>query len=194
MELKPGMSAIVTGGASGIGRAISLALAQKGLFVTVLDFSEENGKDAVFLIEKENARFHQNLRIPSSMYIKCDVTNARDVAAAFEKHMMTYGSLDICVNGAGISSQVLFHRDETDGSSTWRRTINVNLVAVIECTRLAILNMRSAKRPGVVINIGSASGLYPMYAEPIYSGSKGILVIVYVGIYTGEVVVESYFA
>ncbi|KAL0908656.1 hypothetical protein M5K25_023161 [Dendrobium thyrsiflorum] len=177
MELKPGMSAIVTGGASGIGRAISLALAKKGLFVTVLDFSEESGKDAVFLIEKENARFHQNLRIPSSMYIKCDVTNSRDVAAAFEKHMMTYGSLDICVNSAGIASQVLFHRDETDGSSTWRRTVNVNLVAVIECTRLAILNMRSAKRPGVVINIASASGLYPMYGDPIYSGSKGGVVL-----------------
>lgn len=68
-----------------IGRAISLALAQKGLFVTVLDFSEESGKDTVLLIEKENAKFHQNLRIPASMYIKCDVTNASkysDVAAA----------------------------------------------------------------------------------------------------------------
>ncbi|XP_020573422.1 uncharacterized protein LOC110019897 [Phalaenopsis equestris] len=177
MELKPGMSAIVTGGASGIGRAISLALARKGLFVTVLDFSEERGKDVVSLIEKENGKFHQNSSIPSSMYIKCDVTNARDLAAAFEKHTSTYQSLDICVNNAGIGTQVLFHHDKTDGSSTWRRTIDVDLVAVIECTRLAILSMRTAKRPGVVINIGSAAGLYPAYPDPVYSGAKGGVVL-----------------
>lgn len=177
MALKPGMSAIVTGGASGIGRAISLALAQKGLFVTVLDFSEERGKEVAVLIEKENARFHQNLRIPSCMFIKCDVTNAGEVADGFEKHMKTYGCLDICVNSAGIGTPVLFHHDKTDGRSTWRRTIDIDFVAVIECTRLAIQNMRSAKRPGVVINLGSASGLYPMYADPIYSGSKGGVVL-----------------
>lgn len=52
--------------------------------------------------------------------------------------MLTYRSLDICVNGAGIATRVLFHCDKTDGSNTWRRTIDVNLVAVIECTRLAV--------------------------------------------------------
>ncbi|KAG0471223.1 hypothetical protein HPP92_015769 [Vanilla planifolia] len=177
MELKFGMSAIVTGGASGIGRAISLALAQKGIFVTVLDFVEERGKEVAFLIEKEITKFHQNLNMPASLFIKCDVTNSRDLSAAFDKHVETYGGLDISVNSAGTFSRVMFHGDNTDGSKTWRHTVNVNLVAVIECTHLAIQKMRSTKRPGVIINVGSAAGLYPAYHDPIYSGTKGGVVL-----------------
>lgn len=61
-----------------------------------------------------------------------------DLAAAFEKHVATYGGLDICINSAGIGSPVPFNKDQTDGSKSWRLTINVNLVAVIECTRIAV--------------------------------------------------------
>lgn len=53
----------------------------------------------------------------------------------------------------------------------------MNLVAVIDCTRLAVKAMESAGRPGVIINMGSASGLYPMYPDPIYSCSKGGVVL-----------------
>jgi NAD(P)-dependent dehydrogenase (short-subunit alcohol dehydrogenase family) len=76
MELKPGMSALVTGGGSGIGKALCIALAQKGLFVTVVDFSEENGREAASLVQNENKKFHGDLKVPSAMFIKCDVTNA----------------------------------------------------------------------------------------------------------------------
>ncbi|KAK0582628.1 hypothetical protein LWI29_027825 [Acer saccharum] len=150
MELKPGLSAFVTGGASGIGRALSLALGQKGVFVTVVDFSEEKGKEAASLVEKENAKFHSNLGFPTAMFIRCDVTKTRDIAAAFDKHVATYGGLDICINCAGI---------------------------VIDCTRTAIKIMKARKKPGVIINLGSASGLYPMYVDPIYSCSKGGVVL-----------------
>lgn len=177
MGLKPGMSALVTGAASGIGKALSLALAQQGIIVTVVDYSEERGKEVASLIEKENAKFHSNLKFPSAMFIKCDVTNARDIASAFEKHLKVYGSLDICINSAGIGTMVPFYKDSTDGTNTWKRTIDVNLVAVIECTRIAIQIMRSNKKPGVILNVGSAAGLYPMYNDPIYSGTKGGIVL-----------------
>ncbi|KAJ9705012.1 hypothetical protein PVL29_003183 [Vitis rotundifolia] len=177
MELKPGLSALVTGGASGIGKAISLALGEKGIFVTVVDFSEERGKEVASLVEKENAKFHPKLGFPSAMFIRCDVTNTRELAAAFKKHLATYGGLDICVNSAGIGTSEPFHKDQTENSGLWRRTINVNLVAVIDCTRLAIQTMQAAKKPGVIINMGSASGLYPMYVDPIYSASKGGVVL-----------------
>lgn len=58
-----------------------------------------------------------------------------DLAAAFEKHFLTYGGLDICINGAGISNPTPFHKDPTEG---WRHTVNVNFTAVIDCTRLAV--------------------------------------------------------
>ncbi|PNT64729.1 hypothetical protein BRADI_4g32250v3 [Brachypodium distachyon] len=177
MELKPGMSAFVTGGASGIGKALCLAFAQKGLFVTVVDFSEESGKEVASLVQQENKKFHGDLGVSSAIFIKCDVSNTDDLAAAFGKHVDTYGGLDICINCAGIANNTLVYDDRSDGLRTWRHAINVNLVAVIDGTRIASQIMRSLKKPGVIINIGSAAGLYPMYADPIYSGTKGGVVM-----------------
>uniref|UniRef100_A0A2P2LRZ0 Uncharacterized protein MANES_10G065700 n=1 Tax=Rhizophora mucronata TaxID=61149 RepID=A0A2P2LRZ0_RHIMU len=177
MEIKPGLSALVTGGASGIGKALCLALAEKGVFVTVIDMSEGRGKEVASLVEKENAKFHPKLEFPPALFIRCDVTNSRDIAAAFEKHVATYGGLDICINNAGLGNHVPFDKDQTDGTHSWRHTINVNLVAVVDCTRLAVKAMQAAKRPGVIINMGSASGLYPMFLDPIYSGTKGGVVM-----------------
>ncbi|XP_022746330.1 prostaglandin reductase-3-like isoform X2 [Durio zibethinus] len=177
MELKPGLSALVTGGASGIGKALSLALAGKGIFVTIVDFSEEKGKEVARLVEKENSKFHVKLGFPSAIFVKCDVTNPRDITLAFEKHVETYGGLDICINSAGITNPVPFYKDQTDGTKTWRRTVNVNLIAVIDCTRLAIKAMQALQKPGVIINMGSSAGLHPFYEDPIYSGSKGGVVM-----------------
>ncbi|KAG2703584.1 hypothetical protein I3760_06G145500 [Carya illinoinensis] len=176
MELKPGLSALVTGGASGIGKALCLALGKNGIFVTVVDFSEK-GAEVASLVEKENAKFHSNLEFPAAMFLKCDVTNTRDLNGVFEKHLATYQGLDICINGAGIGTSIPFQKDQTDGTRSWRHAINVNLIAVINCTQLAIKNMVAMQKPGVIINMGSASGLYPMYADPIYSGSKGGVVM-----------------
>ncbi|CAK9162663.1 unnamed protein product [Ilex paraguariensis] len=127
-------------GGSHVGRALSLALAQKGIFVTVVDFSEERGKEVSSLAEKENAKFHPKLEFPTAMFIRCDVSNTRELNATFKKHLETYGGLDICINSAGIGNPVPFHKDQTDGSGSgsWRQTINVNLNAVIDCTRLAV--------------------------------------------------------
>nr|GME11018.1 probable quinone oxidoreductase [Ipomoea batatas] len=177
MELKPGLSALVTGGASGIGRALCLALSQKGVFLTIIDFSVERGKEVASLAEKEITKFHDGLQFPPVTFIRCDVTNKGELKAAFQKHLETYGQLDICINSAGLGSNVPFHKDQTDGYKTWRHTLDVNLVAVIDCTKLALTALQTTQKPGVVINLGSASGLYPMYADPIYSASKGGVVM-----------------
>ncbi|TYI99791.1 hypothetical protein E1A91_A13G042100v1 [Gossypium mustelinum] len=167
MELKPGLSALVTGGASGIGKALCLALAAKGIFVTIVDFSEEKGKEVASLVEIENSKFHQNLGFPSAIFVKCDVTSLRDLNLAFEKHVSTYGGLDICINNAGIANTALFWKDQTDGTKTWKHTINVNLVAVIDCTRLAIKSMQALQKPGVIINMGSSAGGVVMFTRSL---------------------------
>ncbi|XP_057966524.1 uncharacterized protein LOC131156677 [Malania oleifera] len=176
MELKPGLSAFVTGGASGIGEALCLALGQKGTFVTVVDLSEVKGKKVAALVQKENAKFHPELDFPSAIFVKCDVTNTTDLASAFEKHLATYGGLDICINSAGISTPVPFDKD-ADGMGAWRHAVNVNLISLIDCTRLAIRTMQAARKPGVIINMGSSSGLYPFYHDPVYAATKGGVVM-----------------
>ena len=60
---------------SHVGKALSVALAEKGVFVTIVDFSEEKGMEVAALVEKENAKFHPVLKSPSAMFIRCDVTN-----------------------------------------------------------------------------------------------------------------------
>ncbi|GKV37989.1 hypothetical protein SLEP1_g45947 [Rubroshorea leprosula] len=119
-------------------KALSLALAAKGIFVSIVDFSEEKGKEVAALVEQENDKFHEKLEFPAAIFIRCDVTNTGDITAAFEKHVATYGGLDICIHSAGIADRIAFENDQTDGSNSWRRVINVNLIAVIDCTRLAV--------------------------------------------------------
>ncbi|KAI3675295.1 hypothetical protein L1987_84884 [Smallanthus sonchifolius] len=177
MELKSGLSAFVTGGASGIGRALSIALAQKGIFVTVVDFSVDRGNEVALLVQKGNLKFHSGLNFPTAIFVKCDVSNKGEVAAAFEKHVQVFGGLDICINCAGITTPILFHKDQTDGSNSWRQAIDVNLVAVIDCTHRAIKIMEAARKPGVIINMGSAAGLYPSVTDSIYSASKGGMIM-----------------
>lgn len=63
-----------------VGRALCLALGAKGVFVTVVDYSEERGKEVEALVRKENAKFHSNLKFPSAVFVKCDVTNTGDCA------------------------------------------------------------------------------------------------------------------
>ncbi|CAM8914083.1 hypothetical protein QQ045_031278 [Rhodiola kirilowii] len=176
MELKPGLSALVTGGASGIGKALCLALAKKGVFVTVVDYSEK-GREVASVAEKEIAGFHPNFGHPASIFIKCDVADSRALSTAFESHVATYGGLDIFISCAGINNPIPFEKDNTDGTSSWRHTMNVDLLAVIDSTRLAIRVMEAAKKPGVIINLGSASGLYPMFLDPIYSSAKAGVVM-----------------
>lgn len=72
--------------------------------------------------------------ISNSVFIIC----AGELKAAFEKHFVTYGGLDICINSAGIGDIIPFRNDRTDGSKSWRHTVNVNLIAVIDSTRLAV--------------------------------------------------------
>lgn len=177
MELKPGLSALITGGASGIGKALSLALAERGIFITLVDYSEEAGKQVTALIEKKLVKFYKNLKFPSATFIRCDVTNSGELSSAFAKHLATYGGLDICINNAGVSTSVPLTKDQNDDFGTWRRTVNVNLIAVIECTLLAIQAMQASKRAGVIINMGSSAGLYPLLGDPAYSASKGGVVL-----------------
>eukprot|EP01018_Ginkgo_biloba_P036615 Gb_28193 [translate_table: standard] len=132
-----------------------------------------------------------------------------DLASAFEKHLEIFGRLDICINNAGVGNEISFVQDKsTDGSGEWRRTIDINLMALIDCTRLArvmptgdltffiererqkyfsavgqshrnmvIKAMQAGGHHGTILNIGSASGLYPSYDMPVYSASKGGVVM-----------------
>lgn len=169
--------ALITGAGAGIGRALALALAKQGVQVCVVDFVESAGLETVRLALDEYSKLGhlQNLR---AIFIKCDVTKPEEVTSVFQKHEEVFGRLDICINSAGISERGKFTEDYSkDGTGAWRKVLDVNLIAVVDCTRLAIQAMLKAGKGGTVLNIGSAAGLYPSFAAPLYSSSKGGVVL-----------------
>ncbi|KAJ7553369.1 hypothetical protein O6H91_06G095600 [Diphasiastrum complanatum] len=160
------------------GRALALDLAKKGVKLSVVDFLEKIGQETVALVKEEHAK----LKLPEShltaVFIKCDVTNPGEVASAFAQHKTIFGRLDICINSAGVAEKEFFTKDKSsDGTGLWRRVIDINLVAVIDCTRFAIQTMLEESHGGVILNLASAAGLYPTHDGPIYSSSKGGVVL-----------------
>jgi 15-hydroxyprostaglandin dehydrogenase (NAD) len=153
-----GEVAFVTGGASGIGLATVVALAERGASVVFADRDEDGARQTM-------ARTRHSDKV---VFRPCDVTDGQDLAAAVGSAVERFGRLDIAVNVAGVGDGDLF----ADDPGAWRRVIDVNLTAVIDCTRLAVGAMRRGGNGGVIVNLASWVGLYPTATAPVYSAAK----------------------
>jgi NAD(P)-dependent dehydrogenase (short-subunit alcohol dehydrogenase family) len=153
-----GRVAFITGGASGIGRATVVALAARGAQVVFIDRDEDGARQTI-------ARSGQPGRV---VFRAGDVTDGEDLAAAVGSAVERFGRLDIVANIAGIGDDDLF----ADDPGAWRRVIDIDLTAVIDGTRLAVRAMRRAGNGGVIVNLASLIGLYPMAAAPVYAAAK----------------------
>lgn len=158
MEIR-GRTAVVSGGASGIGRAICLALARKGANIVVADIDEAGGEETVRLVGEAGAQ---------AAFRRCDVTKTEDLEGTFAFALERFGSLDIVCNNAGIGERQDLFEDET---REFERVIAIDLTAVIDATRLAVRAMR-ARGGGVIVNTASMGGLLPMPNNPVYAAAK----------------------
>jgi 3-oxoacyl-[acyl-carrier protein] reductase len=131
-----GRVAIVTGGGGFLGRAITTALAAKGVRVVITDLAEAKVQGA-------------------AASIACNITKSDDVAAMVTKAHALHGRLDILVNCAGGGARTGFV-DLTD--EMWFAEINKNLSGAFYCMRAALPHMIAAER-GVIVNISSISGV-----------------------------------
>jgi 3(or 17)beta-hydroxysteroid dehydrogenase len=149
--------AIVTGGASGIGRGIAEALAREGARVVITDVQAELGREAAKAIGGD------------TVFVRHDVTNEDSwrevIAAALER----FGRLDVLVNNAGII--IVVDIEETTVEQ-WRKIMTVNAEGVFLGCKHAIPAMRRSGG-GSIINISSAAGLVGTPTFPAYSASKG---------------------
>jgi len=158
MEIR-GRTAVVSGGASGIGRSICLALARKGANIVVADIDEAGGEETVRLVGEAGAQ---------AAFRRCDVTKTEDLEGTFAFALERFGSLDIVCNNAGIGERQDLFEDET---REFERVIAIDLTAVIDATRLAVRAMR-ARGGGVIVNTASMGGLLPMPNNPVYAAAK----------------------
>jgi len=151
-----GKSAAVTGGGSGIGRAVALVFAQQGATVHILDLSETAGAQVAAEIESAGGK---------AKAYACDVSNQQQVAGIFQQ----IGALNILVNNAGISH---IGRADNTTEADFERVFNINVKGVYNCLYAAIPAMK-ASGGGVILNMSSIAAVAGLTDRFAYSMSKG---------------------
>ena len=144
-----GKTALVTGGARGIGAATAALFARAGARVAVLDLDPGAGE---------------------GLRIACDLTDEAALERAFARVVRELGGLDVLVNNAGIA----IRKPATEVSlDDWRRVIEVNLTALFACSRIAARRMQ-AHGGGVIVNLASVMGFSGgIFPNASYQASKG---------------------
>ena len=153
---------IVTGSSRGIGKATALEFAKEGANVVVnFNNSKKEADSVVNSIKKIGA---------DSIAIKCDVSDEKQVKQMIDKTLKTFGKLDILVNNAGIVFDVPFSKRTID---QWKRTLDVDLIAVYVCSKLAADVMLKQKEGGRIVNISSINGMNAVSPDSIdYCAAK----------------------
>jgi 2-keto-3-deoxy-L-fuconate dehydrogenase len=151
-----GKKAVVTGGGSGIGKAIAMVLASQGAEVHILELNKEQAESTVHeIISNGNKAFSYS----------CDVADQKTVIDLF----CQIGSINILVNNAGIAH---VGKADTTSESDFDRVMNVNVKGVYNCLYAAIPQLRLAGG-GVIINMASIASLIGLPDRFVYSAAKG---------------------
>lgn len=153
-------TAIVTGGGSGIGKAIAKVFAQQGAFVYILDFNKENALQVVSEII--------NNGVGSGDWRKCDVSNHKEVQSILDE-ITSERSVDILINNAGIAH---VGNIEQTAEEDLDRIYNVNVKGVYNCI-YGILPHFKSNKGGVIINMASIASAVGITDRFAYSMSKG---------------------
>jgi len=159
-----GKVAIITGSASGIGRATALLFGREGAQVVIADINEAGGRRTVDAIRERGGE---------ALFVFADVTVAADVQRMINGTVEAYGRIDILMNNAGIGHRVpVVECSEED----WDRVIATDLKSVFLGCKYAIPVM-VRQGGGTIINTASGAGLLGAPRSPAYSAAKGGVVI-----------------
>jgi len=153
-----GKTAVITGGGSGIGKAMSLLFAQQGALVNIIELDIKSATDTVNEIEANGGKAFQHT---------CDVSKQEQVIAVFKK----IGAVDILINNAGIAH---IGRADTTNEADFDRVYNVNVKGVYNCLYAAIPLMKS-NGGGVILNTASIAAHVGIVDRFAYSTSKGAI-------------------
>eukprot|EP01016_Furgasonia_blochmanni_P020893 TRINITY_DN23277_c0_g1_i1.p1 TRINITY_DN23277_c0_g1~~TRINITY_DN23277_c0_g1_i1.p1 ORF type:complete len:324 (+),score=75.80 TRINITY_DN23277_c0_g1_i1:10-981(+) len=165
-----GLSAIVTGGASGLGKATVEALIRKGCRVTIADLNQSLGEELVKQFGEDKA-----------LFVKTDVSNEDNVKALVEAAVAKFGGLHIVVNSAGIISAVPIVTSKGVASTEeMLKVLRINVVGTFNVSKWAAAKMATQApleggERGVIINVASVAGIEGQRGQVIYSASKGAI-------------------
>jgi NAD(P)-dependent dehydrogenase (short-subunit alcohol dehydrogenase family) len=164
-----GSVAIVTGGATGIGREVCLALARAGTAVVVVNYS--SSEDAAHAVVEELEALGC-LGVP----MRADVADDAATRAMVEATVAEHGRLDVLVNNAGVTRLVPFEDLEGLTDDAWRHVLDVNLLGPFHCARAAAPALRQAR--GAIVNVASIAAERAVGSSIAYGASKaGLLAL-----------------
>lgn len=156
-------TAIITGGARGIGKAIAERFLSEGAIVYIVDLDEEKLIETSKEISAEGGQVYK---------YRCDITDETSVSKMVDSIVKASKAIDILVNNAGITMDSFLHKMK---KSDWDKVIEVNLNGAFNCTRAVINHMREAKK-GRIINITSVVALSGNVGQSNYISSKAALI------------------
>ncbi|MEN6462900.1 MAG: SDR family NAD(P)-dependent oxidoreductase [Syntrophomonas sp.] len=165
-----GKTAIITGGASGLGEAAARLLAAKGAQVVILDLNEDRGTSLTEELGKNVA------------FIKTDITNTQEVQAAIDLAMEKFKRIDIVLNCAGIAPGMKMATKKGPHSlDVFRKTMEINVIGPFDVIRLAVDKMIQSEPndeggKGVIINTASIAAFDGQIGQAAYAASKAALV------------------
>ena len=160
-----GKCAIVTGGAMGIGQAVSLRLAEAGASVMIADIDAEAASQTVMQIKASGGK---------AQAIRADVSSTADANKVVKATVKAFGCLDILVNNAGIYpvSPALDMSEEM-----WDKVLNINLKGVFFYSQVAAREMAKNGRGGKIVNMASVDAMHPYGGVAHYGASKAGVVM-----------------
>jgi 3-oxoacyl-[acyl-carrier protein] reductase len=159
--------ALVTGAATGIGRAIAQLFAREGASVALnYSRSREAAEEAVSQIGAAGGR---------AISVAADVSKDSEVCAMIDRVAREFGRLDFLINNAGWSTTVPHRQLEKLTDEIWDKTLDINLKGVFYCVRAAVPHL--LKQPGAsIVNIASASGFTGLASSMVYAAAKGAVI------------------
>jgi len=161
-------TAIVTGAAHGIGRAIAARLARDGLRVALADIDGDAARVAAAEIGAGLPASR-----PAPVALPVDVTDARSVDAMVAAAVDAIGEIDVLVSNAGVMDRAPF-LEMTE--SFWRRVLDINLTGAFFCGQAVARRMVVRGRGGRIVNVASNSGVFGGRGRAAYGASKGGLI------------------
>lgn len=167
--LLEGRAAIVTGAASGMGRAIAIKFASEGCDVAVVDINIQGANETVNEVTKLGRK---------GLAIQADITKSSQIQAMAEKVVKEFGKVDILINNAGTLFDIADHDKnsiELIPEEQWDRIVDINLKGCFLCCKYVVPYMKE-KRYGKIVNFSSLGAIHPPAVCPHYNAAKaGVL-------------------
>ncbi|WP_088011589.1 SDR family NAD(P)-dependent oxidoreductase [Gottfriedia acidiceleris] len=157
--------AVITGGASGIGRATAIRFAKEGAKIVIADINEVTGEETLGVIKEQN---------PEAIFVKTNVAKSKSIQNLIQQAVEHFGRIDILFNNAGIGNSEVRSVDLEE--EEWDQVIDINLKSVFLGIKYAIPELIKSGN-GVIINTASLLGLKGRKYVSAYNASKGGVVL-----------------